>query len=570
MGQHLAALQGAAAMSADVSFAAVMSDLAQALGVEVPPSAGVAVSSFDLCDPGSLLGRDEPWLLEGVRAAASGGDPLPRARAAISGLVRGGGSVALFGSEAAAIEHLSAGGAQVLAVGDALAEAAELPRCALLEVTAERLAAVDLLVVEPTAPAGDLARLRELATAAGARVVFDERRTAFRAAPTTVAALLVATGGRGPDVVLLGSSLAAGLPFAAIVGDATSTSIGAVTAAVVAVVVEQLVSTPVFADLEQHVATIVAAVDAAAAREQVRIAWSGPAAMPSLSFADQEGAEGALILHHFGLELAAAGCASKGPLLLPASLRRAGVAPVLGMFAHAVARVRTLLIEYNSYLSGGLPFVFPGGDPVLRARGVARYRYPKLAEVDVDARGDAIRIAFAASELGAVTSSGFYVPTRLSGDVDVAVRYVVQQFSSGPDATCLGLFLQNEASTARYYAQLMSTSDAPTARSVALGHAGAVIGRGAVPGVTGWLRLRRAGGRVTAWHRDVAEAAWRELGSVAATGDDLIVGAKIWSKVRTEGLVAELSDLSIDAVVAADQAPLLASRPDPRCAARNR
>ncbi|MCA8964234.1 MAG: ATP-dependent RNA helicase, partial [Planctomycetes bacterium] len=310
--------------------------------------------------------------------------------------------------------------------------------------------------------------------------------------------------------------------------------------------------------------------DAAAAREELRIAWSGPAAMPSLSFADQDSAEGVLILHHFGLELAAAGCTSAGPLLLPPALRRGGAAPVLGMFTHAVARVRTLLIEYNSYLSGGIPFVFPGGDPVLCARGATRYRYPRLAEVDVDAREDGIRIHFAAGELGAVTSSGFYVPTRLVGDVDVAIRYVVPQFSAGPDATCLGLFLQNEASTARYYAQLMSTSDAPAARSVALGHAGAVIGRRPVSGDTGWLRLLRRGGEVIAFFRADTQAPWQELGRVPATADELVVGAKIWSKQRTDGLIGDLFDLSIDAALAADQPPVLESRPDPRVEARKR
>jgi hypothetical protein len=365
--------------------------------------------------------------------------------------------------------------------------------------------------------------------------------------------------------VLLGSAAAAGLPFAALVGDVSAAfEVTDCTAQVVAAAVEGLLAAPVHDGLLRCAREIVAAADAAARDNDLHMGWRGPAAMPQLSFADQEGAPADLILHHFGLELAAAGVAMSGPLLLPTDLLREGTAAAALAFRSALARVRTLLIEFNSFLSGGLPFTWPGGHGELRARGAMIYRYPKRAEVDVGPAGAAMRIAFAAAPLGAVTSSGFYLPTRLTGDVDASVRYVLHRFESGPDTACLGLFLQNEASSARYYAQVMSSADAPVARSAALGHAGAAIGRVRVDGDEGRLRLVRRAGRVHAFHGAGATGPWRELGSVPAVADDLVVGAKIWSGGRTDGLVADLHDLAVDARLAADQPPLLGPRPDPR------
>ena len=45
---------------------------------------------------------------------------------------------------------------------------------------------------------------------------------------------------------------------------------------------------------------------------------------------------------------------------------------------------------------------------------------------------------------------------------------------------------------------------------------------------------------------------------------DVILGAKIWSSGSTEGLHAELSNLTIAGEVPADQIPRADERPDPR------
>lgn len=530
--------------------------------------------------PGPLFAAAGP----AMAAALAGERPELRAalRVRLAAAVQVPGIVALHRDPAAAVEALRAAG-PVVAMGAALPGLEVDRRVASGDVAAALAAAPRWLVVVPPSPSPQhgakaaFAAVLAAARAAGVPVLADETRAFGRLAPRSVVAAL------GADVaaVLVGDDLAAGQPFAALVGDVPAADQASESACRLALAsLERLREAPLQERYQERIAELRAAVCAAANEQELQIVWAGCEAAPELRFADQEGAPAELILHHFGLEAAAAGLGVAGPWWLPAAALHAGVQPFAKALRQALARIRTLLIEYNSYLSGGLPYVWPGGDATLRARGAAIYRYPRLGEVDVGvadaggadgadgaavgAIGAAIRIAFLPHALGPVTSSGFYLPTRLVGDVDVVVRFVLRRFDSGPDATCLGLFLQNEASSARYYAQVMCTADAPTARSAALGHAGAVIGRLPFAGDTGWLRLRRAGGEVVAWFRSAASAPWQRLGSVPAVADPLIVGAKIWSKVRTDGLVADLFDLTVEAGLAADQPPLLPIRPDPR------
>jgi hypothetical protein len=58
----------------------------------------------------------------------------------------------------------------------------------------------------------------------------------------------------------------------------------------------------------------------------------------------------------------------------------------------AVGRLRTLLIELNSYLSGGLPWALgDAADARLVQRGLAIYRFPAAAAVDVTGGTDCVR-----------------------------------------------------------------------------------------------------------------------------------------------------------------------------------
>ena len=68
----------------------------------------------------------------------------------------------------------------------------------------------------------------------------------------------------------------------------------------------------------------------------------------------------------------------------------------------------------------------------LRERGLSIYRYPARAAVDVRPADDAIRITFHPGPLGAITSSGFYVPTLLRGDFSATIHYRIRRWRPGP------------------------------------------------------------------------------------------------------------------------------------------
>lgn len=568
---------------ASPSASEVLARLAAALGVAAPALPRAA--DRDLTDAGSLAAIDAPWLARALAAPPDGGGlggGLTGALAAFAG--HAGASVATAGAAAVALAGAvraaaaaRPGRARMLVVGGAATDGSDgsgttrLPAgdfAAAHAALAAAPGAFAAVVVEPWLPTPqDAALLRQLLAAAradGAAVVLDETRTALRAAPTTVAAAL----GLAADAVVLGPALAAGLPFAAVVGPlaagiampAADPVAGAVAAAVLAAD-----RTPLLGALATAADALRAGIATAAAREAIDVAWRGPATMPELRFVGQEDADGGLIGLHFARELGELGVRVDGPLLLAAGAL-ADIAPLRAAFDRALLRIRVLLVEYNSHLSGELPFAFPGGGPELRARGAGVYRYPRRGKVRVAVApgGAGIRIDFAPAPLGPVTSSGFFVPTAIRGDVDVTARYVLRRWESGPDSACLGLFLQNAASTARYYAQVMSTAQAPRVRLVAAGLAGVVSARQPAPADEGWLRIQRQGGVVRACHRATADAPWKLLGEhIGATADDLIVGAKIWSKDRTEGLVADVFDLTIDGSVSPQQEPLLGPRPDP-------
>ncbi|MBK8977550.1 MAG: hypothetical protein IPM29_16680 [Planctomycetes bacterium] len=437
---------------------------------------------------------------------------------------------------------------------------------ALAALTADPARFAALLVEPRPLGAGDtLAALCAAAVHHGLPVLLDETATAFRLAPGAAGA----AQGLPADAFLLGPSLAGGLPFAALCGrdlPPVDDAPDAATLLVADASLDLLAERPVADSAAAAGAELRERLVRRLAAEDVRAELLGPDAMPRIRFAGQENAEAPLIAHHFQLELRAAGVLTDGPDLLPPPRKQ--IEPVARAFEHATSRIRTLLIEHNSYLSGGLPWPFAGDvDPRLRERGLARYRYPKLAAVDVDSLPDerGVRIAFAAGELGPITSSGFYLPTRLRGDLDIRVTFRVERWEPGPDSACLGLFLQNEASTARYYAQLMSTADRKGEHSVAAGLEGRLLGRRTVDGSHGQLRLTRVGRQVCAWYAPADSDAWVELGALTlGCDDDVICGAKIWSKVRCGGLVVLLHDLQVTATLPAEQLPRLEPRPDPR------
>lgn len=545
-----------------------IAELAERLGVQDPlPQGDASTVRFELGDEARLLDDADPRLrralAEETAPAAAGALATATARA-LAGALGWSTARAVFADGVAALREWLAARGRTLRV-DGVA----------LDAVPPDLTDVAVLEVEPrTRDDAGMQRLRELCRAAarrGVAVVVDETRTAFR----TAAATVTAAAELPADAVLFGPSCALGRPFAAIVPRASGALDGAsaqlaepspLSLALAGTVVRALREQPVHTELAAFGSALREHFAARCAAEALRARLCGPDAALEIDFDGQENASPALMREHFVLELAKVGVRTGGVLCADARclVRLPAVLDALG---HATGRIRTLLIEHNSYLCGGVPWVFVDGDPRLRERGLAIYRYPKLGAVDVEPAGERMRIRFAAGPLGEITSSGFWVPTRIRGDFDVSVEYELPHWRCGPDSACVALFAQNEASTHRYYAQRMTTGDAPDAHSVAAGLEGGLSARTPVAAMQGWFRLVRRGGELSAWHRAAGQRDWLRLGSKdGATRDDVIVGVKIWSKVRSGGLEALLGRLSIEAEIPADQIARLDVRPDPRAA----
>jgi hypothetical protein len=435
---------------------------------------------------------------------------------------------------------------------------------------AARLAKADVAAVlfeprvEDDAHADELEGIVAAARQHGTRVIADETRTAGRVhAGSSTRAL-----GLPCEAVVVGEAVACGLGCAAVLDSEDDAAVelveplpDALALALAAATARALARQPVHEEMAAHGARLREAFTAAAAAEQIAAELVGPAALMRVQVAAQEGVAAPLLRWHLAAEMQRLGVEANEWLVAHA-LSPAVADAMAAALRGTMARARTLLIESNSYLSGGLPYVFATANEFLRERGLARYRYPKLADVEVSAVHGRMRIAFAAGALGPVTSSGFFVPTRLRGDFTVEAEYELVRWTSGPDAVCFGLFFQNELSTGRYYAQrTIASSGSDTVHGSFDGVLTAARRAGARRGA---LRLARERSRVTAWHRDEG-GEWHELGTTdSATTDDGILGAKVWAKVACDGIVAEVTALTIVAEWVPDQAPPVTARPDPR------
>lgn len=408
-----------------------------------------------------------------------------------------------------------------------------------------------------------------IASAGDRGCLIDESRSAFRLA----AGAWSLGGSKQPDFILLGPSIASAWPCAALLAFGSDTQEPTTapapptlpTQAMALASLQALETASIHLTLQETGEALRTAAQAGSARENLRISLAGPAAAMSFVCQGQENAEAALIAHHLQLELRAQGLNSGGDLLPWADLQGEVLATTIRGIDAALARMRTLLIEHNSYLSGGIPYVFPGGDPRLRDRGVARYRYPRMADTRVEAEGDKLVIRFGPAEMGEVTSSGFYLPTLLRGDLDLQLSYRLTSWDPGPDSSCIALFLQNEASTARYYSQRMSSGGPEDPHCVLASMNTVLSEQHPTEGMAGQFRLSREGSTLRAWHRCRPTEEWLLLAEEnGKCREDLIVGAKIWSKVRAGELAAELRDLRIRGEIPEEQIPSLEARPDPR------
>lgn len=290
---------------------------------------------------------------------------------------------------------------------------------------------------------------------------------------------------------------------------------------------------------------------------------AGPAEELSYEFDGQENAPAELILEHFVLELQARGLRSSAHIVPDPTWSEAQITRACEGLQANVRRVRNLLVEHNSFLSGGVPWVFAPTDPAIMDRGIARYRFPATGAVDLDVVPPRLRIAFQPGPLGDVTSSGYYVPTHLRGDFRVEISYRIVRWLPGDEAACLALFVHDEPALARYYAQRSSCREDGSDHSLLANFSDSVGERTPVRGDSGTFRIVREGLRVTTWHR--TEGEWLLTGEHLETSAvDMFVGAKVWSKGECGGLEVLLENWVIVGTVPDDQPPRAETRPDPR------
>jgi len=301
---------------------------------------------------------------------------------------------------------------------------------------------------------------------------------------------------------------------------------------------------------------------AEACKEQEVLAeLSGGPEQLQFLFQPQEGASAELIDAAFREEMGKTGVAYEA-VLEPAKLDEAGVVAAEQALRTAIGRIRVLMIEFNSYISGGLDWVFPNSPEALSERGLAKYRFPARGEVDIVSEKDHVCITMHGGDLGNVTSSGFYVPTRVRGDFEATIRYELGEWQPGGDAVSVALFAQDEPSQLRYYAQ-RRTAGAQPHEVLANFNNDVLTDPVAVSATEGSFRVARRGDIVTCSHCENGE--WTVLGE--HRGDptnDVIFGSKIWSSGQAGPFVARLFELTVVGEFPADQIAPLPIRPDPR------
>jgi hypothetical protein len=286
----------------------------------------------------------------------------------------------------------------------------------------------------------------------------------------------------------------------------------------------------------------------------------------TIEFAGQENASPTLMLDAFLRELRQSGVLGARKLVPDPDISASEADRAVEIFRYCARRMRVLLVEHNSYISGGLRYPFPASLPGLAERGLVIYRFPKCAEVDVTSVDDRVRIDFAPDDLGEVTSSGFYSPTLFEGDFCVDAEYrIVSWHPHAHESASFALFVQTEDASDRYYAQRMSTGEDP-ARLFATMRDQLSEGRDVVD-EHGVFRIERRAEHITCSHS--REGEWIELGvAPAPANQEMLFGAKIWSKNRCGGFVVDVYNLRAVGHLSDHQLPPSVIVADPRTSKR--
>lgn len=541
--------------------------LANRLGRQAPAEPRID-RALDLAATRPLIELDDPLLDELVAV------PGPRSTAvlrdACAAFAGSDAPVACFITAAAARARIvraarSASRIRVLAIGGDRAglpgDVEPLPFAAL-EHAADRIASIgEALACVVLEPRGELAVLRAIAVACrahGARLILDESRTAGRIAARTVGEDL----GLDADAVVLGESLACGLPFAAIVGLADqSTDCDPLAAIVVSAAIERLRREPLHESLSKTGMRLRGTILAAAREVGLHARLLGPAALMQVGLDAHGGVAGERLTAHALAELRRRGVTCNEDLAVGAATEGMPGSPLATVWCDSLRSIAVQLVEHDAQLSGDLGLVFPGL-AATGARHLVKWRTPRSARIEVTATpSGTVRMAFPAVEVGPLASGGCWLPVRWRADFDVRLRCCLHRFLPGAHAAAFALFAQTEDGSARASVILETLAARPDITLVRAEHDGVVTAVASCDVRSGWLRLVRSGEAITAhWRRD-SEAAWQALGDAhAVAADPRIAGAKLWTSARSDGLDVELLDFLADG--AGEAMPPLASPRD--------
>ncbi|MEO0481741.1 MAG: hypothetical protein AAF196_19925 [Planctomycetota bacterium] len=296
---------------------------------------------------------------------------------------------------------------------------------------------------------------------------------------------------------------------------------------------------------------------------------SGPEGA-TVEFEGQEGASPELMASVFPAELETAGVPHDSwrdaAALAPGEAERVGRG-----LARAIARMRVLLIEHQSFISGGLAWVFPQGEVELRERELAIYRFPRLGAVDVyaDAEGTAergIHIDVQHGDHGDTVSSGFYVPTLIRGDFTATIDYELGRWEPGAETVCFALFAQDVPSEQRTYVMRRTVKDGPQEFLANFSNQHFTEPMQRPFESKGRFRLARSGDEIECFHAFVDDPeAFVSLGRQGGHDAlDLLIGCKTWTSRVAGPFEAKLTNLVLEGALAPDQPPKAEPRPDPR------
>ncbi len=302
-----------------------------------------------------------------------------------------------------------------------------------------------------------------------------------------------------------------------------------------------------------------AAFAAACEKHDIRARMTGESPFLRFEFDAQEGADADWVAGAFFSELDTRGVRAEPRVALPSHLAD-HLDELEAAFQYACRRLQSLLVDRNAFVSGGLPFVFPGNDPTFSDRGLAVNRYPASAQVKVDPTANQVAIRFAPQSLGKITSVGFFVPTLLRGDFTATARYHLGEFETGSEVACFALYAMDELQTTCFYVQRMIVSGEP--HRVAGHMAGELQAQVPVSGTSGEWRVMRRGELLTTSHRIDGE--WVQVGEYREPEPrDMIIGAKLWSIVDCGRMEAFVTDLVITGELSEEQMTIPAVAIDP-------